>query len=88
MGGIIFTIGGLICLVAYIMILIQAFKKSIVWGLVVLLLCWLGMLIFAIMNLPTAKKALLIFLVGFVLEVIGGFLGGAAAFMAMRPARG
>jgi hypothetical protein len=81
MGSIVISIGGLIALIGFVLILIEAFKKSIVWGIVVLLTCGIGMLIFTFTNWAVAKKGFLIWLAGFAIEMIGVVLGGAAAFM-------
>ena len=49
-GGIVGGIGGLIALIGLVWLIILGFKKSAVWGIFVILLNWLGGLIFCIVN--------------------------------------
>ena len=61
------------------MILIVAFKKSVGWGLICLLIAGIGPLVFTIKNWKDAKKAFVIALVGGVIGGIGGGISAAAA---------
>ena len=78
MGGIIALLGLLVMLVGVIMILIAAFKESILWGVLSLLVPF-AILVFVAMHWSASKKGFLIWLGGFVLAVIGSVLGGSAA---------
>ena len=81
MGSIIVMIGGLICLVGAIMVLIEAFKTSIVWGLIALFGCGIGFFVFVAMHWSQSKKGFLIWLLGFGIELVGMVLGGGAAYL-------
>ena len=70
-GGIVGGIGGLIALIGWVWLIILGFKKSAVWGIVVILLSWLGGLIFCIVN----KEGWL----QLALMTIGGILAGVGA---------
>jgi uncharacterized membrane protein len=78
------AIGSLMALGGFIMILIEAFKKSVMWG-IGCLICGIATLIFVFTNWDACKKGFLILLAGVVLEMIGMFLGGASAFMQKPP---
>ena len=70
-GGIAGGIGGLIALIGWVWLIILGFKKSALWGIVVILLSWLGGLIFCIVN----KEGWL----QLALMTIGGILAGVGA---------
>lgn len=71
-------IGALIALVGWVMILIEAFKESVLWGLGSLFIGIVG-LIFVIMHFEQTKKGLFIYLGGAVLIGIGICLGAMGA---------
>ena len=77
-------IGWLMALIGGVMILIEAFKKSVMWG-IGCLICGIVSLVFVFTNWAACKKAFLIVVAGVVLAMIGMFLGGAAAFMQKPP---
>ena len=85
MGHIVYLLGSVVSLIGWIMLVIKGFQKSVIWGLINLLTCGLGALIFGIINWSDEgiRKALFIFLAGWVLCIIGGMLGGAGAVMQM-----
>ena len=63
-------LGGILCIVGGIWLLVVAFKTSVWWGLGSLLIPVVG-IVFAIMHWQAAKTPFLIYLVGVVLTVIG-----------------
>lgn len=77
-------IGALIMLGGGIMILIEAFKTSVMWG-IGSLLCGIVTLVFVFTHWPQAKKGFFIWLLGLPIYIIGFVLGGAAAFMQQPP---
>lgn len=77
LGTIILGIGGLIALVGAIWLLVVTFKKSILWGILSLLIPFVS-LIFVIMNWELTKKPFLIYLGGIVLVIVGSVLGAAS----------
>ncbi|MBK8284051.1 MAG: hypothetical protein IPK97_03815 [Ahniella sp.] len=81
MAMILLGIGGLIAFVGAIWLIVVAFKKSILWGFVALLVP-LGNVVFAIMNWPS-QKPFLILIGGAVLTIIGSVMG--ASTIAMMP---
>lgn len=70
---IIFVVGVILAAVGSIWILVNAFKESILWGILSIIIPFV-LLIFALMNLDKCKKPLGIWLAGVVLYVIGGFV--------------
>ncbi len=80
MGQIIFLLGDLVALVGGVMLLIEAFKKSVLWGILSLCVPFAG-LVFVFLNWSNEKvrKAFFIILGGFAVMVVGGVLGGAGA---------
>jgi hypothetical protein len=73
-------IGWLTAIIGGIMILIEAFKKSVMWG-IGCLLCGIVTLVFVFTNWAACKKGFLILVAGIVIEIIGVVLGGAGAMM-------
>ena len=49
-GNIVGGIGGLILIIGWLWLIILGFKKSAVWGILIILLNWLGGLIFCIVH--------------------------------------
>ncbi|HOX05517.1 MAG TPA: hypothetical protein PK280_03865 [Planctomycetota bacterium] len=77
--GLILTIvGGIVAFVGAIMVLIQAFKVSVLWGLGSLFVPLVS-LIFVIMNWGVAKKGFLIQLAGLGLLILGTVLTAVGA---------
>jgi hypothetical protein len=74
------VIGGIVMLVAGVMLLIKAFQQSVLWGLGCLFLGPVS-LIFVIMYWQDTKKVFLYQLAGLAVMVVGLALGGAAASM-------
>jgi len=70
------TIGGLICLVSWIWLLVVAFRVSVVWGLVLFFLAWtfIPLILFASRNWAEAKRPLMLYGVGLTFTVIAYFL--------------
>ncbi|MGJ8695524.1 MAG: hypothetical protein ACSHYF_04350 [Verrucomicrobiaceae bacterium] len=77
-GTILILIGGIICFIFGIMVLIQAFKKSILWGLGSLFIP-LFVFVFIAKHWETCKPYLMKWLIGLALIVVGGILGGGVA---------
>ena len=68
--GLALGLGIILGLVGSIWIIVNAFKDSILWGLLCLLISPIQ-LVYAFMNLDTCKKPLGILVVGVVLYVVG-----------------
>lgn len=77
MGGILVVIGLVIVVVGGIMLLIEAFKESVMWGVGSLLFSPVS-LVFVFMHWDVAKKPFLLQLGGIALFVVGGIAGGGA----------
>lgn len=75
MGSILFFLGVILLLIGGIWILVEAFKESIVWGICSLIIPLVA-LVFALMHLDRTKRALIIYVVGLVLTIIGASMGG------------
>ena len=73
LSGLVFGVGIIMALVGAVWILVNAFKESILWGILSIIIP-LVLLIFALMHLDTCKKPLGIWLGGVVLYVVGGFV--------------
>lgn len=79
MGMALYLLGALVAFVGGIWIVVNAFKKSVLWGLGALFVPFVS-LIFAIMNWEQNKKPFLIAIAGVVIMIIGVvMLGGTAA---------
>jgi len=76
-GMLLVLVGWLVSLVGGIMVLIEAFKNSVVWGLASLFIPFV-ILVFVILNWDVSKKGFLISVVGMIIAVVGTAL--AAAF--------
>ena len=70
MGMMLLALGGLIMLVGFIWIVVNAFKTSVLWGLGALIVPLVAQ-IFAIMNWETNKTAFLIWVGGLALYIVG-----------------
>lgn len=75
LGMLLLGLGGLIAFVGSIMILIEAFKTSILWGLGSIFIPFVG-LVFVAMHWQRASRGFMIWAAGFVLILIGSVLGG------------
>lgn len=84
MGMLLLGLGGLLMLVGFIWIVINAFKTSIVWGICSLLIPLVAQ-IFAIMNWATNKAPFLVWLGGLVIYVVG-FMMYLPTLQATMPA--
>ena len=73
LGTILMIAGGIIALVYWIFILVNAFKESILWGLGSLFISIVG-LIYVIMHWELNKKPFLRYLAGAVIAIIGAVL--------------
>ncbi|AGH81057.1 hypothetical protein PCNPT3_05575 [Psychromonas sp. CNPT3] len=76
MAEIIMSIGFIICIIGGILLVIQAFKMSLVWGLLCLFLMPVTF-IFTVVHWPVAKKPFFIQLIGMVFFVIGTFMANS-----------
>ncbi|HRX56317.1 MAG: hypothetical protein R3F31_15985 [Verrucomicrobiales bacterium] len=70
MGWALVAIGGLVTFVFWIILVIKGFKTNVWWGLGNLFISIPVAIIFGIM-FPAARKAMLLFLAGFILYIIG-----------------
>jgi hypothetical protein len=73
MGGILSIVGVVILLIGGIMMLIAAFRVSIVWGLASLFIPFAG-LVFIFLHWSAAKTAFFLQLIGLALFLLGGYL--------------
>jgi hypothetical protein len=64
------AIGGILLLVGSIWILVAAFKESVLWGVISLCVPF-GALVFAIQRFAELKTPIILYIVGFVLSLIG-----------------
>lgn len=63
----LFLLAWLLSLVGYLWLAIVAFKRSVVWGVLVLLLSPITAIIYSLMNWFDARKAFLVYIVSFLL---------------------
>lgn len=76
MGDLLIILGGIVALVGHIMVLLVAFRVSILWGLGCLCIPLIG-LIFIITHFEESKGALYAYLLGIALQLAGFmFFGG------------
>jgi len=83
---ILITLGGILYLAGWVMLMVTAFRMGIGWGLVVLFLAWLviPLVIFLIKYWAEARPGFLVMLAGLIAGGLGGFvLVGAVATSAM-----
>ena len=73
LSSLVFAVGIILASVGGIWCLVYAFKESILWGILSIIIPFV-LLVFALMNLDKCKKPLGIWLAGVVLYVIGGFV--------------
>jgi hypothetical protein len=76
---ILLLLGWLVSIVGGIMLLVVAFKESILWGLGCIFIPFVA-LIFIVMHWEQSKKPFFIELAGAVLVIIGIILGGSTGF--------
>lgn len=69
---ILMTVGGVICLVSWIWLLVVAFRVSVVWGLVLFFLAWtlVPIIVFALGNWDEAKRPLILYGLGLTFVVV------------------
>lgn len=60
-------LGGLLFVIGWIWLIVMGFKHHIGWGLVVLLVPFLGGLIFGLSKLPGTQTPLILLVIGFIL---------------------
>ena len=77
-GGLVVLVGLVISIVGGVMVLIEAFKQSIVWGLASLFIPFV-ILVFVALNWEVSKKGFLIAVAGTIVYVVGMVLTIAAA---------
>ena len=77
LGMILTAIGGIMAVVGGVWIIVLAFRKSIVWGLLCLFISPVAIL-FAIQNWAIAKRPFLIEIAGVVIMIVGIALSGSA----------
>ena len=75
---LLMAVGVIVSFVFSIIILIQAFKTSILWGLGSIFIPFV-ILVYVFMNWADTKKSFLYVIGGWVLTVVGGVLGGASS---------
>lgn len=74
-GGVLVLAGGISIFIGCIMILIEAFKKSILWGLGTVFIAIVG-LIFIVVHWDVAKRGFLVAFGGWLMAIIGMALSG------------
>lgn len=74
-GFILMAIGGIICLIYGIILLIKAFQESILWGLGYLFIPFVG-LVFIFMHWDDCKSPFFRILIGTAIYVVGILLSG------------
>ena len=77
-GLVLMLVGIVVAAIGGIMILIQAFRTSVLWGLGTLFVPLVG-LIFVFMHWQETKKAFLINVIGTAVMILGIVLGGVGA---------
>jgi hypothetical protein len=83
---ILITLGGVLYLAGWVMLIVTAFRMGIGWGLVVLFLAWLviPLVIFLVKYWAEARSGFLVMLAGLITAGLGGFvLVGSVATSAM-----
>jgi hypothetical protein len=84
MGMILMVVGGLVCLYGLVVMLINAFKTSMLWGLGSLFVPFV-LLVFVIMNWSSNMKPFLIYIGGFVLLFAGAAMSGPDMAALQQP---
>jgi hypothetical protein len=76
-------IGGLIGLVGWIWLLVAAFRTGIGWGMLILLLSWscIPVIIFAVRHWESAKRPIMLWVVGFLVSLAGYLIAFSALGM-------
>ena len=77
---ILFIVSSLVCLVAWIWLLVVAFRASLGWGLLVFFLSWLliPIIVFAVKFWTEAKRPVILYALGMILAFAAG---GTAVFV-------
>ena len=85
MGTLIYMLGSLVALVGGVIVLIEAFKKSVLWGLLSFCIPF-AVFVFVAQNWSNEKvrKGFFIWLAGFGVMIVGVVLGGAKMFTQLR----
>jgi hypothetical protein len=78
LGTLLYVVGIVLSLIGGIWILVLAFRKSILWGLLCLFISPIA-IVFAIQNWAIAKRPFLIEIAGVVLLILGAIVQGMAA---------
>jgi hypothetical protein len=68
---IVAGLGGLLLLIAHVMVVLTAFRKGLLWGLAVLFIP-IVTLIFVILNWSETRRAVILYVVGSLLAGFGG----------------
>ncbi|MFP4496705.1 MAG: hypothetical protein ACLFQV_00735 [Vulcanimicrobiota bacterium] len=85
LGTILAVVGGVMALVGWIMLLIIMFRKHILWGIIGILLPWIGGIIFAVLNWDISRGPIMYYILGTVLAIIGAAMGGTGIFQNVTP---
>lgn len=70
---VVTVIGAIVVVVGWVWVLILAFQKSVLWGLGVFFFSPLVFLIFGLLNLDVAKRAMLVTIGGMLLLMFGAY---------------
>lgn len=81
--GIALIVGSIILLIGLLILLIQAFKQSALWGLAVLLIPFAG-IVFAIRFWEQARNGFLVFIVGLLITGVAFYGGGEKEIQAEK----
>jgi len=89
LGLVLMLVGAVVGCIGGVMVLIQAFKTSVLWGLGTIFVPFVG-LIFVITHWQETKKAFLINIIGFAVMILGAMMGfagtrGPSASMQRHP---
>ena len=84
-------LGGVLGLIGYVWLVVEAFRVSLGWGLAVFLLgwTWVPLILFAVGHWPAARRPLLVWGIGFVVSGAASavtFLGVGAQVLSSAPA--
>lgn len=91
LGVVLLILGGVLGLIGYVWLIVEAFRVSLGWGLAVLLLgwTWVPLILFAVGHWPAARRPLLVWGIGFVVSVLASavtFLGVGAQVLSSASA--
>ena len=74
---ILYAVGAILAAVGGIWVLVLAFRKSLVWGLLCLFISPIA-IVFAIQNWAIAKRPFMIEIVGIVILIVGSIVGASS----------